>query len=436
MAGAIAWFAFCYGGAVLGYLAVNAIAARLLVADFGQFVFAVTATTLLGQLGLMGAHRGGLREAARLTASDVEGMANLRRAVRAVSLTALPAFSLAAAAVTFYAYNDAPLLTRTATAASVGLLVWFGGQQRLLANYLRGFGQVRIASLLQGRSGGLLVSLCQAIFLAVVLLLAPQSQLSGALAGLAAGYAIPVAIAWRRVNQKWREIDAAGSILHDLKTVIVRNWHFASNQIAGLLGGTVEIWLAGLLLSKAELSYFSAAQRLSLLLAVPLVSLGFVYSPVVSRLFGKDDKQLEKLLRTGATVSAVVTACASIPLLFLPEFILTMVYGRWFADAGWLLVILTLGGVTTMLSGLSTVALTMSRHEAIVGYVEWIGVVVRIALGAAAAMFLGAIGLAASAAAITALLSFVFWALTRQRLGLTTHPTLKPELRLMFKTAA
>jgi uncharacterized membrane protein YfcA len=68
--GSIGWFALSYAGAILGYLAVNAFAARLLDDEFGYFVIAVTASTLLGQLGLIGVHRGGLREAARLGPDD------------------------------------------------------------------------------------------------------------------------------------------------------------------------------------------------------------------------------------------------------------------------------------------------------------------------------------------------------------------------------
>ncbi|MBA2768840.1 MAG: hypothetical protein H0U35_06870, partial [Sporichthyaceae bacterium] len=43
---ATVWFGLSYGGAVLGYLAVNAFAARLLQDEFGYFVLAVTASTV------------------------------------------------------------------------------------------------------------------------------------------------------------------------------------------------------------------------------------------------------------------------------------------------------------------------------------------------------------------------------------------------------
>lgn len=436
VAGATIWFAFCYGGAILGYLVINGVAARLLVEDFGQFVIAVTVTSLLGQMALMGAHRGGLREAARLIDSDSEGAATLPRAARAVSLLTLPAFSLGTTVAAFYVYTDTPLLMRVVLAASMGALVWFGGQQKLWANYLRGYGQVRFASLLEGRSGGLLVSLFQAFFIFGILLLAPEMGLSGAMAALAAGYVFPVLIAWRRVSIRWLNINVDGNLFQDLRDVVIRNWHFASNLVAGSISAAAEIWLAGLILSAVEVSQFSAAQRLSVMLSIPFVSLGVVFSPVVSRLAGHDDRRLESLLRTAATAAGAVTALAWIPMLFLPAFLLQMVYGPWFSTAAELLVLLSFGSMTIILSGLSSTALTMSRHEAVVGYVQWMVVAARVVFGAAGATVFGAVGLAASDAAVTALHSLTLWILARKRLGLRTHPTLRPAIKMMFRTRA
>lgn len=154
LGGAIVWFALSYGGVILGYLAINAFAARLLGTGFGYFVIAVTVSTLLGQLGLMGVHRGGLREAAKMTPDDPLVLEDLRRSVRAISMLMLPAVAAATGAVTYVLLGSADEASRSTIAVGMAVLVYLGGQQKLWANYLRGFGQVRFASLLEGRSGG------------------------------------------------------------------------------------------------------------------------------------------------------------------------------------------------------------------------------------------------------------------------------------------
>ena len=435
LAGAVGWFAVSYGGAILGYLAVYALAARLLDDGFGYFVLAITVSTLLGQLALFGVHRGGLREAARMEPGDEAVLADLRRGVRAICLVALPLVSLGTAAVTYVVLDTPDPGTRVAVAVAMGALVYLGGQQKLWANFLRGFGQVRFASLLEGRSGGAVASLCQGLLIGAVLVWRPQWGLAGALAALAVGLALPVLVAWSRVHRVWRRVGARGHVLADLVTVVRRYWRFASNLLGGYLNGTVEIWIAAVVLTAAGLSQFSAAQRLSVLLAVPLVSLGVVFSPVVSRLVDRDDVRLERLLRTGATFAVSLTALLWIPMLVAPGWLLGLVFGAGFEPAAPILVLLTVGSVSHVLSGMSGTALTMSRHEGVVATAQWIAVTVRVLLGTAAAAVFGPVALGASAALVTLGLYLSLWIATRRRMGLWTHPTVRPSLRLMRQTS-
>lgn len=199
------WFLGSYVVAVLGYLALNAIAARWLgTSDFGYFVVVLTVTGLLAQIGLVGVHRSGLREAARLrSGADPEAVAELRNGVRAVLLVALPLTALLSAVVTWFVTSSQDTAVRLALAATVGALVVLGGQQKLWANYLRGFGYVRLAGLIEGRSGGALVAGGQALLLLVGWLVLPGWGLAGALGAVAVGYAVPVLISRRVVHQHW-----------------------------------------------------------------------------------------------------------------------------------------------------------------------------------------------------------------------------------------
>lgn len=434
--GSVGWFALAYAGAIAGYLAVNAFAARLLDDEFGYFVIAVTVSTLLGQLGLIGVHRGGLREAARLGPDDTEGLRDLRRGVRAVALVTLPLTSAVTAVVTFCVLDEAGTGSRWAVSVGMGVLVWLSGQQKLWANYLRGFGEVRFASLLEGRSGGMLVSAAQGVLVGVVLLFFAGLGLAGALAALALGYAVPVVLAWRRVARRWSHVRGGGSALRDLRVVARRHWRFTSTMLGGYLNSTVEIWIAGLVLSTFDTSLFSAAQRLSILLSIPLVSFGVVFSPVVARLAGNDDVRLERLLRSGASVAALVTAVAWVPMLLVPGPVLGLVFGPTFAAAAPTLVFLTVGSVANVLTGMCGTALSMSRHEGVTAMVQWLALAVRVPAGLLAVALLGgAAGLGASAAAVTTAMYVALWLLARRRTGLRTHLTFRPSLRLMRETA-
>ncbi len=67
----VRWFAGSYVTAVAGYVALNALVSRFVgTTEFGLFMVIITATTILGQVGLVGVHRSGLREG-RLAARDL-----------------------------------------------------------------------------------------------------------------------------------------------------------------------------------------------------------------------------------------------------------------------------------------------------------------------------------------------------------------------------
>ena len=246
----------------------------------------------------------------------------------------------------------------------------------------------------------------------------------------------PVLVAWRRVQARWCHVDGRGRLLHDLVSAVRRYWHFANNLLGGFLSSTVEIWLAAVILTAADLSLFSGAHRLSILLAIPLVSLGVVFSPVVSRLEGGDRARLERLLRTGATMATITTAAVWVPMLVAPGPILGLVYGDGFAAGAPILLLLTVGGLAYVVSGMAGTALTMSRHEQVVATVQWVAVVLvhrsrsRRWTGVRSGR-----ARTASAALLKTLLYVALWAIARRRMRLWTHPTLRPSLRLIRQTS-
>lgn len=433
--GALVWFAASYGLAILGYVASNAIASRWLgLEDFGFFIVAVTTSAVVGQFSLLGAHRGGLRDAALMSEGDDQALRLLRGGAAAATWVTVPVTSVVAGLVVF-AVSDEDTSTRLVEAVSFGLLVVFGGIQKLSANYLRGFGDVRFASLLEGRSGGALISLLQAAMLLIVWRVAPESGLAGAMAALAVGFLPPMAYANWRLHRRWRHLPRRVGLLSALATSVRRNWRFAVVQLAGYLAGIVEIWLAGLLLASTDASLFAAAQRMALLLSVPLTALQVVFAPVAARMLASGETpRLEQVLRTGATMAAAVSSVLWLPMLLAPGPVLELVYGDAFGDAALTLFVLTLGYALVVVSGLGGIVLTMSHHEGVVARVQSVSVALRVLVGAIAAQLAGRTGLAVSAALLTALTTVVLWMQIRSRLGIWAHITLRPRLSVIRNT--
>jgi O-antigen/teichoic acid export membrane protein len=419
-----------YALALVGYLALSVVAARVLGRDdFGYFVILLTGTSLVGQFSLLGVHRSGLREAAK--ADDPQQLDELRRGVRAVILVPLPIASVLTVAV-LLALRDSSQ-QHVATALLSGALVYLGGYQKLCANFLRGLGHVHVASMLTGRSGGAAVAIVQALLVLLVAAVLPESGLAGVMAGVTLGFVPPVIWAWWLLERSWPTVRRHGGTLEALRAVTRRDWKFTVSQTGGFLNSTVELWIAGALLPGAATSLFAAAQRLARLLVVPTTSLQVVFSPALARLSEQRSGQLEPLVRTAASVSSVASGVLWLPMALAPALALTVVYGPEFAAAAPALGLLACGYLLNSVTGMSGTALSMSHHEGDLALITWGAIGARVVLGALAAHWWGVTGLAASSVVVATMFYAVTWWAVRQRLGISTHATWRPSLMLLVR---
>jgi O-antigen/teichoic acid export membrane protein len=443
--GALGWFVASYGVALVGYLAVNAIAGRFLGRDlFGYFVLAMTTAAIAGQLALVGVHRSGLREAAKLrdkqlagaTLDAPEDLQQLQRLVggaRAVSLVSLPIAAVVCGGVAVALVHQ--LVEGLEVGLSLAVMVWLAGEQILVSQYLRGFGRVRLASLLEGRSGGALVAGLQAVALGLVWRVWPATGLVGAFTAVSLGYVVPVLLG----RIALREVFAAGradrSLVADLRFTLHNDWRFASNQLATYLNTTTELWVASAILASASVSLFGAATRLAMTLMIPMTSLQVVFAPVVARMLATGEhRRLERVLRSGTSMATLASALLWVPMLLVPGVLLTTLFGRQFHGAATVLVLLTLGILPSVVTGNSGTVLTMSHHEGTMATVQWVTVGVRTVGAVIAGTLVGLTGLGVSSAVATALLGVGSWWLAHDKTGVWTQLTLRPELRLLRRT--
>ncbi|MGH8794131.1 MAG: lipopolysaccharide biosynthesis protein, partial [Stackebrandtia sp.] len=190
-----------------------------------------------------------------------------------------------------------------------------------------------------------------------------------------------------------------------------------------------------LVLAAAAGSQFASAMRVVLLLVIPLTSLQIVFSPVISRMYAAGKTQtLERLLRSASTATFGLTALLLLPMILTPELVLGTVFGEEFRGAALALTIVSLGMAAQVCCGMCAPALAMTSEEGIVARVHMTAVVARVVLCTAGALVGGMLGLAVCSAVVTAAVFATLWWQARRRLGIWTHPTLRPDLRLILRT--
>ena len=228
--GRLAYFVPSYALAIVGYLAVNVIAARLLgsvrLRPPRRPADGLRTHRAAGPPGTSpgGSPRGLARPGRRRPWSRSASR------YRAVLLVPLPVASAATAAVVWLISPGEEL--EVLTAALSGVLVYQSGYQLLSANFLRGLGHIRTASLLSGRSGGALVALTQAAGVGLVAYFAPSWGLAGVLLGIVAGYLGPLIYVQGVLNRSWPAATGPHHTFRQLRTILGGTGASASARVA------------------------------------------------------------------------------------------------------------------------------------------------------------------------------------------------------------
>jgi O-antigen/teichoic acid export membrane protein len=293
---------------------------------------------------------------------------------------------------------------------------------------LRGLGRVAAASLLDGAAGGAMTLSVQAVILVALSAAGTAVDLQAVLAAMIVGYLPAVAVSLVLARSMLRGL-RFGGLVRALRSAVGRHRTFAVIQILGYSGASLEIWLAALTLSRAQASYFGAAQRLALMCAVSLTALQSVASPAISRSMPADDHRLlQNSLRTSASLALVAAGALAAPILLWPGDAMRIYFGHPVTGFSGVVVLLVVGQLVNVATGMCGPVLVMTRFEGTFAVVTAAGLAIRVVVGIPAALLGGAVGLAATATAVSAVGWVYLVIAARAKCRLNTLPTLRPSL--------
>jgi O-antigen/teichoic acid export membrane protein len=124
--------------------------------------------------------------------------------------------------------------------------------------------------------------------------------------------------------------------------------------------GVIALGLAG---NTRDAGIFAVAFSMTILMALPRMSVATVFAPTVSALFVQGNQPgLQSLSAKAACLSLLGTACVAIPLLLLAQPLLAW-FGRDFVAGAPIVTILVLGEVFAAACGPQQHLITMTGHE-------------------------------------------------------------------------
>jgi O-antigen/teichoic acid export membrane protein len=147
-----------------------------------------------------------------------------------------------------------------------------------------------------------------------------------------------------------------------------------------ILQAELSILLLGFLTIPADMGLFRIAIVSATIAALPMTVIMLTTMPLIARLYAQESwDNLQKLLRYSAYAQTAGVALLALPLLIIPEFLLSFIFGPDFAAAADAMRIISLGQIANAAFGLNMQLLNMTHNESRAARAMGIGLGVNVA---------------------------------------------------------
>ena len=357
--------------AIVG-LALNALLGRLLAPqDLGVFFLAFSVVSFFAVLSSLGL----TTTVVRFVAQNM-GLDRPERARDVVVKSLLLATSAATFAAIAYAVFGSALISRLfeapALAAIGGLTaVWILTLtlQSLLAETFRGFHDIRLAAVFSRSAAGfgsLMAGVLLTVSLATLWMLGERVELHELMLLTVCSGGISVAVAgWLLVNRvKKLPVTPKREKTTGFRPILAATWPILVADVTLLALTQADIWVVGAFRGQEEVAIYGAAARLVALVVMPLLIVQAVVPPVIAEKYAQGKKQeLQKVLRTTATLAGIPAFLVLLCFLLFGGEILGVVFGSYYTQGAVILAALSLGQLASVWTGPCGVALVMTGHQ-------------------------------------------------------------------------
>lgn len=427
------------GGRVFGIataIGSNVVLARVVSpADFGSYFVLASILTFATLAAMFGLNTGLVRFVSEsIGLGDTQqAKKTLRRGAAIAGATLLVGALLVWVFVQLWGeqlFNIASAAT-IAPLLAISVIAW--GVIQLTAALLRSFHDSRWSILLTGQFGG---PLCNCLFVVMIVALywawAPVSLFSAMLCS-AISLCVVTPLALRSLlsigRQRLNELESAQENVQEnpgpnaitWTMLLAVCWPLMLTQCLSYVTGQADIWIGGASVSHEDMALYGAARRLMLLIGIPMQLVNLTVIASIAELRAQNKHQeLQRILRSAATMAAIPALLVSIPIIVFAGPILSLLFGPFYAGGANILRILCVGQIIFVCVGAAELTLMMAGQQM---KALWVN------LGTSLAMFLvgvlltrnsGIYGLAVAWSIVVSLQCIGFCLCTRVWVGVWT----------------
>jgi O-antigen/teichoic acid export membrane protein len=430
-------------GTLLGLITNVAVSHLLSPAAFGGFVVALNVINGGGIIARFGADRTILKLAGR---SFAVGQRNEGfRAIR-LGLSLAVVSSVVVGAVIYFALGR--FMQSLGLDDSLTGLVALGVMSVALLHVAveshRAFQEVRIPAMLAAYGTGPVLNIAFLVFLGFTIRSTPTLFSTVACYVIAMAVLLPPALISlsrfaTRYSQTSGDVEAiAGHSIVSTKAMLLVSLSIAATDVLQFCLSQSQLLIAAAFCNADEVSLYATARLLTTLVVTPLFLASQSVSALIPELHARQQHdELQRVLRTAATLAAIPTVLVSLVFMIMPGPVLGLLFGDFYQSAGPMLAVLSLGGLFYAWTGPCATLLLLAGGHNLVLLVNIASAVVNVVGGLLVARHYGAYGLAVVTAGVQIVSNVAFLLIAKKSSGVWTHTyfSLYPVLQLVRSKA-
>jgi O-antigen/teichoic acid export membrane protein len=226
---------------------------------------------------------------------------------------------------------------------------------------------------------------------------------------------------------KSRLIELAGTESTTQKTalswasLLVVCWPLMLTQCLSYVTGQADIWIGGAAVSHEDMGLYGAARRLMLLIGIPMQLVNLTVIASIAELRAQNQHQeLQRILRSAATMAAIPAVLLSVPIIVFAGPILELLFGPFYAGGANLLRLLCIGQIIFVCAGAAELTLMMAGQQMKALWVNLATSVTMFLLGVLLTRYWGIYGLAVAWSLVVSLQCLGFCVCARLWVGVWT----------------
>ncbi len=299
----------------------------------------------------------------------------------------------------------------------------------MLAETFRGLSNLKLASIF----GGPISNLVTASTLFLIWLNLGSSSISHAIEITLLGLFVSASIACFLLIKHIKTFKSGATT--KVKTLMLIALPLLLTALFQHLISQSNIWVLGYFKSDSDVALYGPVLQIVLLVSLPFIIVNNTVLPLIAKYnVTSRHAELEKILRTVATLTSIPAIIVVVIVSIFGESLLAFMYGDYYKQSATALLWLACGQLVNVSCGSCSVTLMLCGHQNKVMLVTGMTGIIAIILAILLVDTYGVTGVAASAAIATSLQNIIMLFQVKRNIGIWTHTSFSASIFKQLKT--